>query len=47
MQIAIGSYDHARALKDGSVGLPAVSFDFVEVSPITRQLTVEEQFPYS
>jgi 4,5-dihydroxyphthalate decarboxylase len=36
MQIAIGNYDHTRALKDGSLGLPDVSFDFVEVSPITR-----------
>ena len=36
MQIAIGTYDHTRALKDGSVSLPDVSFDFVEVSPITR-----------
>ena len=36
MQIAIGTYDHTRALKDGSVSLPGVSFDFVEVAPITR-----------
>ena len=36
MQIAIGTYDHTRALKDGSVSLPGVSLDFVEVSPITR-----------
>ena len=36
MQIAIGTYDHTKALKDGSVSLPGVSFDFVEVSPITR-----------
>src|SRR5712691_6886787 len=36
MQIAIGTYDHTKALKDGSVKLPGVSFDFVEVSPITR-----------
>ncbi len=36
MRIAIGTYDHTRALKDGSVSLPGVSFDFVEVSPITR-----------
>jgi len=33
MQIAIGTYDHTKALKDGSVKLPGVSFDFVEVSP--------------
>lgn len=36
MQIAIGSYDHTRALKDGSVSTPGIDFDFVEVSPITR-----------
>ena len=36
MQIAIGTYDHTKALKDGSVSRPDVSFDFVEVSPITR-----------
>ncbi|MBV9579678.1 MAG: hypothetical protein JO057_13905 [Chloroflexi bacterium] len=36
MQIAIGSYDHTKGLKDGSVKTPGVDFDFVEVSPITR-----------
>jgi 4,5-dihydroxyphthalate decarboxylase len=36
MQIAIGTYDHTRALKEGSVSAPDVQFDFVEVSPITR-----------
>ncbi len=36
MQIAIGTYDHTRALKDGSVTSPKISFDFIEVSPITR-----------
>jgi len=36
MQIAIGTYDHTKALKDGSVSSPGISFDFVEVSPITR-----------
>jgi 4,5-dihydroxyphthalate decarboxylase len=36
MQIAIGSYDHTKALKDGSVSAPGIDFDFVEVSPITR-----------
>jgi 4,5-dihydroxyphthalate decarboxylase len=36
MQIAIGSYDHTKALKDGSVTAPNISFDFIEVSPITR-----------
>jgi 4,5-dihydroxyphthalate decarboxylase len=36
MQIAIGTYDHTKGLKDGSVSSPGLSFDFVEVSPITR-----------
>jgi len=36
MQIAIGTYDHTKALKDGSVSSPGISFDFVEVAPITR-----------
>jgi 4,5-dihydroxyphthalate decarboxylase len=36
MQIAIGSYDHTKGLKDGSVSTPGVDFEFVEVSPITR-----------
>jgi 4,5-dihydroxyphthalate decarboxylase len=36
MQIAIGTYDHTKALKDGSVSSPGLSFEFVEVSPITR-----------
>jgi 4,5-dihydroxyphthalate decarboxylase len=36
MQVAIGTYDHTKALKDGSVSAPGLSFDFVEVSPITR-----------
>jgi 4,5-dihydroxyphthalate decarboxylase len=36
MQIAIGTYDHTKGLKDGSVSSPGISFDFVEVSPITR-----------
>jgi 4,5-dihydroxyphthalate decarboxylase len=36
MQIAIGTYDHTRALKDGRVTSPRISFDFIEVSPITR-----------
>ena len=36
MQIAIGTYDHTKALKDGSVSAPGMDFDFVEVSPITR-----------
>ena len=36
MQIAIGTYDHTKGIKDGSVNSPGMSFDFVEVSPITR-----------
>jgi 4,5-dihydroxyphthalate decarboxylase len=36
MQIAIGTYDHTKGLKDGSVSSPGLSFDFIEVSPITR-----------
>jgi 4,5-dihydroxyphthalate decarboxylase len=36
MQVAIGTYDHTKGLKDGSVKAPELSFDFVEVSPITR-----------
>jgi 4,5-dihydroxyphthalate decarboxylase len=36
MQIAIGSYDHTKGLKDGSVSTPGIDFEFVEVSPITR-----------
>jgi 4,5-dihydroxyphthalate decarboxylase len=36
MQVAIGTYDHTKGLKDGSVSSPGLSFDFVEVSPITR-----------
>ena len=36
MQIAIGTYDHTKALKDGSVTAPGLSFDFFDVSPITR-----------
>jgi 4,5-dihydroxyphthalate decarboxylase len=36
MQIAIGSYDHTKALKDGSVSTPGIDFEFAEVSPIIR-----------
>jgi 4,5-dihydroxyphthalate decarboxylase len=36
MQIAIGSYDHTKALKDGSVSTLGIDFEFAEVSPITR-----------
>jgi 4,5-dihydroxyphthalate decarboxylase len=36
MQIAIGTYDHTKGIKDGSISSPGMSLDFVEVSPITR-----------
>jgi 4,5-dihydroxyphthalate decarboxylase len=36
MKIAIGTYDHTKALKDGSVSAPGIAFEFEEVSPITR-----------
>jgi 4,5-dihydroxyphthalate decarboxylase len=36
LKIAIGAYDHVRALRDGSVRSERVRFDFVEVDPITR-----------
>ena len=36
MQIAIGTYDHTKGIKDGSVSSPGLSFEFTEVSPITR-----------
>jgi 4,5-dihydroxyphthalate decarboxylase len=36
MQVVIGTYDHTKGLKDGSVASPALPFEFVEVSPITR-----------
>src|SRR5207248_10931390 len=50
MQIAIGTYDHTKALKDGSVSAPGLSFDFVEVSPITRafrQMAVDQAYDVS
>ncbi len=36
MQIAIGTYDHTKAIKDGSVSAPGLDFEFVDVAPITR-----------
>ena len=36
LKIAIGPYDHVRALRDGSVRSERLAFDFVEVDPITR-----------
>src|SRR4030088_2008834 len=50
MQIAIGTYDHTKALKDGSVSSPGISFDFVEVAPITRafrSMAVEQAYDVS
>ena len=34
LKIAIGSYGHTKAIKDGSVPIPGVDADFVEVVPI-------------
>jgi 4,5-dihydroxyphthalate decarboxylase len=36
LKIAIGPYEHVRALRDRSVSSERVRFDFVEVDPITR-----------
>jgi len=36
LKVAIGPYDHVRALRDGSVRSDRVNFEFVEVDPITR-----------
>ena len=36
LKIAIGPYEHVRALRDGSVRSERVAFEFVEVDPITR-----------
>ena len=36
LKIAIGPYEHVRALRDGSIRSERVRFDFVEVDPITR-----------
>src|ERR1041385_4765361 len=36
MQIAIGTYEHTKALKDHNVSDPGISLEFVEISPITR-----------
>jgi 4,5-dihydroxyphthalate decarboxylase len=50
MQIAIGTYDHTRGLKDGSVSSPGIAFDFVEVNPITRafrQMAANQAFDVS
>jgi 4,5-dihydroxyphthalate decarboxylase len=47
MQIAIGTYEHTKGLKDGSVSTPGMDFEFVEVSPITRafrQMATQKAF---
>src|SRR5215467_11684577 len=36
LKIAVGPYEHVRALRDGSVRSERVRFEFVEVEPITR-----------
>lgn len=36
MKVAIGSYEHTQALKDGSVSSPDLPLEFVEVAPIIR-----------
>ncbi len=36
LKIAIGPYEHVRALRDGSVRSERVRFEFVDVEPITR-----------
>ncbi len=36
LKIAVGPYDHVRALRDGSVRSDRVKFDFADVDPITR-----------
>lgn len=36
LRIAVGPYDHVRALKDGSVRSERVRLEFIEVEPITR-----------
>jgi 4,5-dihydroxyphthalate decarboxylase len=36
LKIAIGSYGHTRAIKDGNIQIPGVDPDFVEVVPIIQ-----------
>jgi 4,5-dihydroxyphthalate decarboxylase len=36
LRTAVGTHDHVRALKDGSVRSERVRFEFVDVEPITR-----------
>ncbi|HOG16861.1 MAG TPA: hypothetical protein PLB96_05890 [Syntrophales bacterium] len=45
LKTAVGSYGHTNALKDGTVKIPGVSFDFVEISPVYKAFKsmVQEQ----
>jgi 4,5-dihydroxyphthalate decarboxylase len=36
LKTAIGSYGHTKALKNGTVKIPGVSFDFAEISPVYK-----------
>jgi 4,5-dihydroxyphthalate decarboxylase len=36
LKTAIGNYGNTKALKDGTVTVPGISFDFVEISPVNR-----------
>lgn len=50
MKVAIGTYEHTKALKDGSVSSPDLSLEFVEVSPITqafRQMAMQQAYDIS
>lgn len=48
MKVAIGTYEHTRALKDGTISSPGLGeLEFVEVSPITRafrQMATQQAF---
>ena len=36
LKTAIGNYGNTKALKDGTVKAPGISFEFVEISPVNR-----------
>lgn len=36
LRTAIGNYGHTKALKDGTIKVPGVSFDFVEILPVYK-----------
>ena len=36
LKTAIGNYGNTKALKDGTVAIPGITFDFVEISPIYK-----------